>query len=238
MRRLILAAAPGIAEERKWRKPSNGMAGVPVWSLSGIVCTGETYKDTVKLTFAKGAGLPDPAGLFSAGRGGTRRAIDIHEGETVDAAAFKALVNAAISANRRTRSGPPRLLAGGNPQIARGDGDGPVQEFIAAMPGWTRGAGQRLDAIIERAVPGVRKAVKWNSPFYGVAGRGWFLSFHVFTRYVKTGFFRGASLRPPPPGESKQKEVRYLNLHERDTLDEALFTRWVRQAAALPGWLM
>ena len=132
---------------------------------------------------------------------------------------------------------PAKLLSGGNPQIAKGDGDAPVQAYIAAMPGWKRDVGRRLDAIIVRNVPNVRKAVKWNSPFYGVEGQGWFLSFHVFTRYVKVGFFRGASLRPVPPGTSKHDEVRYLDIHEDDALDEAQMATWIRQAATLPGWI-
>jgi len=134
----------------------------------------------------------------------------------------------------------PTLLAGGNPQIAKADGDAPVQAYIAAMPGWKRDVGRRLDALIVRAVPpsaGLRKAVKWNSPFYGMEGQGWFLSFHCFTQYVKVGFFRGTSLRPVPPGESKSKETRYLDIHEDDRLDEAQMATWVRQAAALPGWV-
>ncbi len=129
----------------------------------------------------------------------------------------------------------PTLLAGGNPQIAKAEGDAPVQAYIAAMPGWKRDVGRRLDALIARTVPGVRKAVKWNSPFYGVEGRGWFLSIHCFTKYVKVAFFRGTSLRPVPPGESKQKEVRYLDVHQDDEFDEAQFAAWVKQAAALPG---
>jgi len=141
---------------------------------------------------------------------------------------------------RQPRSGTPRgkvkYLAGGNPQIAKGDGDAPVQAYLAAMPGWKQDVGRRLDALIESAVPGVRKAVKWNSPFYGVEGQGWFLSFHVFTRYVKVAFFRGAALRPPPPGASKSDETRYLDIHEDDPFDEARVESWVRQAAALPGW--
>jgi hypothetical protein len=131
----------------------------------------------------------------------------------------------------------PTLLSGGNPQIAKGDGDAPVQAYIAAMPDWKSDVGRRLDALISRTVPGVRKAVKWNSPFYGLKGQGWFLSFHVFTNYVKVGFFRGASLRPLPPGESKQKEVRYLDIHDHDQLDESQLATWIRQAAALPGWI-
>ena len=138
---------------------------------------------------------------------------------------------------RKRASSSPRLLAGGNPQIAKADGDAPVQAYIAAMPGWKRGVGQHLDALIGRAVRDVRKAVKWNSPFYGVAGQGWFLSLHCFTNYVRVAFFRGASLRPVPPGPSKQPEVRYLDIREHDELDEVRFAKWVQQAAALPGWL-
>jgi hypothetical protein len=136
----------------------------------------------------------------------------------------------------KAKSAAPRLLAGGNPQIAKGDGDAPVQAYIEAMPGWKRGVGRRLDALISGAVPGVRKAVKWNSPFYGMEGRGWFLSLHCFTEYVKVGFFRGASLRPLPPGESTQKNVRYFDIYEGDPLDEELVAAWVKQASELPGW--
>jgi hypothetical protein len=130
----------------------------------------------------------------------------------------------------------PKLLAGGNPQIAKADGDAPVQAFISAMPGWKQEVGRRLDAIIVRTVPGVRKAVRWNTPFYGVDGRGWFLGFHCVTKYVKVAFFRGASLRPVPPVESRQKDVRYFHIHEGDALDEAQFADWVKQASRLPGW--
>ncbi len=131
----------------------------------------------------------------------------------------------------------PALLAGGNPQIAKADGDAPVQAYIAAMPGWKRDVGRRLDALIVRIVPNVRKAVKWNSPFYGVEGRGWFLSFHCFTSYVKVTFFAGASLRPLPPGESKHKDVRHLDIREEDQADAEDVARWIRQAAKLPGWV-
>jgi hypothetical protein len=128
----------------------------------------------------------------------------------------------------------PTLLSGGNPQIAKADGDAPVQAYIAAMPGWKRDVGLRLDALIVRTVSGVRKAVRWNSPFYGIEGQGWFLSYHCFTNYVKVAFFRGTSLRPVPPGASKHKNVRYLDIHE-DQLDEAQFAAWVKQASQLPG---
>ena len=129
------------------------------------------------------------------------------------------------------------LLSGGNPQIAKGDGDAPVQAYIAAMPDWKRAVGERLDALIVGNVPKVRKAVKWNSPFYGVEGRGWFLSFHVYTRYVKVTFFNGASLRPLPPGASKHEDVRYLDVREDDAIDEAQLSDWIKQAADLPGWM-
>jgi hypothetical protein len=129
----------------------------------------------------------------------------------------------------------PVLLSGGNPQISKGYGDAPVQAYIAAMPGWKSPLGQRLDALISEAVPGVAKAVKWNSPFYGVEGQGWFMSYHCFAKYVKVAFFRGASLDPLPPGTSRQKEVRYLDIRENDLLDEAQFVDWVRQASRLPG---
>ena len=132
----------------------------------------------------------------------------------------------------------PALLSGGNPQIAKGYGDAPVQAYIAAMPGWKRDVGRRLDALIVRTVPGVRKAVKWNSPFYGVEGQGWFLDFHCFTNYIKVAFFRGTSLRPMPPGESKHKEVRYLDIHEHDRLNDGRFADWVKQASQLPGQRM
>lgn len=138
---------------------------------------------------------------------------------------------------RGTKKRAVVLLAGGNPQIAMADGDAPVQAFIAAMPGWKRAVGRRLDALIVRSVPHVRKAVKWNSPFYGIEGQGWFLSFHVFARYVKVGFFNGTSLQPLPPGASKVEGTRYLDIHEGDEFDEAQFAAWVKQAAVLPGWL-
>ena len=150
----------------------------------------------------------------------------------------KSVKAAKKTAARRTAKASTRkpvLLAGDNPQIAKAVGDAPVRAYIAAIPGWKRNVGRRLDALIVRAVPGVLKAVKWNSPFYGVEGRGWFISFHCFTKYVKVAFFRGASLAPMPPGTSKQKEVRYLDIHEDDQLDEAQVAAWVKQAAALPG---
>jgi hypothetical protein len=129
-----------------------------------------------------------------------------------------------------------KLLAGGNPQVPKGDGAAPVRAYIAAMPGWKRAVGRRLDALIGRTVPGVRRAVKWNSPFYGVAGQGWFLSYHCYTKYVKVAFFRGTSLRPVPPGGSKHQEVRYLDIHEDHRLDERQLAKWIKQAATLPGW--
>ena len=135
----------------------------------------------------------------------------------------------------RRKRAKPKLLSGGNPQIAKAEGDAPVRAWLKALPGWKRAVGRRLDAIIVRTLPAVRKAVKWNSPFYG-AGEGWFLSLHAFTNYIKVGFYRGTSLQPEPPGQSKHNEVRYLDVHQ-DDLDEAQFAAWVKQAAALPGWM-
>ena len=133
-------------------------------------------------------------------------------------------------------AGEPVLLSGGNPQSPKGEGDAPIQAYIAAMPGWKRAVGRRLDAIITKALPDVRKAVKWNSPVYGAADQeGWFLSFHVFTRYVKVTFFQGASLKPAPAVTSKYEAVRYFHIHEDDAIDEAQFADWVEQASRLPG---
>lgn len=134
-------------------------------------------------------------------------------------------------------TGQPVLLSGGNPQIPKGDGDAPVQAYIAAMPGWKSEAGRRLDALIERTVPGVKKAVKWNSPFYGVEGKGWFLSYHCFTKYIKVAFFQGKSLDPLPPVDSKDPNARYFHVYENDPLDEKLVAKWIRQASKLPGWI-
>ena len=148
----------------------------------------------------------------------------------------------ATTAPRKTAAGPqtravtkPALLSGGNPQIAKGHGNEPVQAYIAAMPGWKSDIGRRLDALVESAVPGVSKAVKWNSPFYGVEGQGWFLGVHCFNKYVKVAFFRGAGLTPMPPEGSKHKDVRYVHIHEGEALDEAQFSDWIRQASRLPG---
>ncbi|HMW97595.1 MAG TPA: DUF1801 domain-containing protein [Flavobacteriales bacterium] len=134
-------------------------------------------------------------------------------------------------------SKPVKLLSGGNPQIAKCDGDAPVQAYIAAMPGWKREVGERLDALIERHIPRLRKAVKWNSPFYGVEGQGWFLSTHVFTHFVRLTWFQGRSLKPIPPGPSKDKNARYLDIRENGIEDEKLLISWLKQAAKLPGWL-
>jgi hypothetical protein len=166
----------------------------------------------------------------------SKKSTKIAKKAAVKRVAAKAAKRRKTEPKSQSRKGAkPALLAGGNPQIAK-DGDAPVQAYIAAMPGWKRDVGRRLDALIVRTVPGVRKAVKWNSPFYGIEGQGWFLSYHCFTRYIKVTFFRGTSLRPLPSGESKHKEVRYLDIHEDDQLDEAQLAAWVKQASQLPGW--
>ena len=242
VRRLIKAAAPDVSEDIKWRKPTNP-GGVPVWEQNGLICTGEVYKDKVKITFAHGAALADPKGLFNASlEAGTRRAIDLAEGDNLNEAAFKSLIKAAAAHNRskavktKGKGDKPVLLTGGNPQIAKGEGDGPVQAYIAAMPGWKQEVGQRLDAMIVKTVPKVQKAVKWNSPFYGVEGQGWFVTFHVLTQYVKVTFFKGVELDPPPSGcTAKSGEARWIDLFEGE-FDEAQLTKWMKQAARLPGW--
>ena len=139
------------------------------------------------------------------------------------------------SANTSRKTTMPKLLAGGNPQIPKGEGNAPVQAYIAAMPGWKRDVGRRLDSLIMSSVPNVHKAVKWNSPFYGIEGQGWFLNFHCFTKYIKVAFFRGTSLRPVPPGESKHKDVRYLDIAEGEPIDEKQLASWIKQASKLPG---
>jgi hypothetical protein len=149
----------------------------------------------------------------------------------------KKSAKAAKRATAKRGAAKPALLSGGNPQIAKADGDAPVRAYIAAMPGWKRDAGRRLDALIVRTVPGVRKAVKWNSPFYGVEGQGWFLGIHCYAKYIKVAFFRGGQLRPLPPVESKDKNTRYFHIQEDEQLDEALVARWIKQASKLPGWM-
>jgi hypothetical protein len=234
IRKLIHEVDPDVVEEWKWM-------GSPTWSHHGVYAVANAHKDKVKLTFAHGAALPDPARLFNAPfGGGTWRAIDFREGDRIDKPALKALLRKAVAHNTgskgRLEASRPVLLSGGNPQIAKADGDAPVEAYIAAMPGWKRDVGRRLDALIARTVPDVRKAVRWNSPFYGIEGQGWFLGFHCFAKYVKVTFFRGASLRPLPPGESKDKDTRYLDIREDDRLDEVQLADWVEQASRLPGW--
>ncbi|MCA8917234.1 MAG: DUF1801 domain-containing protein [Planctomycetes bacterium] len=160
-----------------------------------------------------------------------------------------------MTAKKAAKSAKPKLLSGGNPQIAKGDGIAPVQAYIEAMPGWKRDVGRALDALITGAIPGVRKAVKWNTPFYGAGSgsisgakprklvpdplpaKGWFMAFHCTSKYVKVAFFKGAALEPMPPVESKQKDVRYFHIHEHDKLDKAQLKKWIKQAAAQPGWM-
>jgi hypothetical protein len=139
-------------------------------------------------------------------------------------------------AKKSPANGKPVLLSGGNPQIPKGDGDAPVQAYIKAMPGWKREAGRRLDALIERTVPGVQKLMRWNSPFYGVEGQGWFLSYHCFTKYIKVTFLRGTKLDPLPPVESKDPNARYFHIYEDKEVDEKQLASWIKQAASIPGW--
>ena len=189
----------------------------------------------MKLTFADGAVLPDAMKLFNGTLGGnTWRAIDFREGGRIGDAALRALVREAVAYNT-TQPVKPALLAGGNPQIAKGDGDAPVQAYIAAMPEWKSDLGRRLDVLLELNAPDVRKAVRWNSPFYSIEGEGWFMSYHVFANYVRVTFFNGVSLSSAPPGSGKDKDARWIDIYE-DKLDEEQLTEWIRQAASLPGW--
>jgi|tagenome__1003787_1003787.scaffolds.fasta_scaffold20322753_2 hypothetical protein len=169
-------------------------------------------------------------------RGNVYKVMEMNAAAKTKSGASKAgPIKATAKPPARKSAKKPKLLSGGNPQIAKADGHAPVEAYIAAMPGWKSGVGRRLDALVTRTIPGVHKAVKWNSPLYGIEGEGWFLAIHCFTKYIKVAFFRGTSLRPVPSGESKQKEVRYLNIHEDDLLDEGRFAGWVKQASQLPG---
>jgi len=253
MRALIKQTVPDVIEEWKWR-------GVPTWEHEGIICTGETYKDKVKLTFAKGASLDDPSKLFNSSLdGNVRRAIDIFEGDKINERAFKSLVRAAAALNESSRRKPKRdatagtehakpakrkaparakkpvLLSGGNPQIAKGYGDAPVQAYIDALSDWKRDACRRIDELITRSIPGVSKAVKWNSPFYGIEGQGWVVNYHVFAKYIKVTFFAGTSLKPEPPG-GKTDDARWIDVYEGQ-LDETQLSKWLKQSAKHPGWV-
>ena len=229
VRALIHEAAPGVVEEWKWQNAA-------VWSHDGVIAAAKATSAKLRLTFAHGANLPDPANLFNASLDAdTMRTIEMLEGDAIDAPALQVLVREAVAYNASQDGVGQVLLSGGNPQIPKGDGDTPVQAYIAAMPGWKEEVGRRLDALIERVSPGVRKAVRWNSPFYGVEGRGWFVSYHVFARYVRVTFFNGVSLEPVPPGSGKDPDSRWIDVHEGE-LDEERMASWVRQASALPGW--
>jgi hypothetical protein len=237
MRTLIMKAVPAMTEE--WK------GNCPAWSCDGVVCVGETHAKVVRLSFARGADVPDRTGLFNGSlEGTTRRTIDLREGEMIDAGAFERLIKVAVVVNgaaallprsTKNKTRPLKLIPGDNPHVAKGDGDVPVQAYIAAMPSWKREVGSRLDALIARVVPGVTKAVRWNSAVYGIEGQDWFLGMHVFMHYVKVNFFRGNSLRPMPPGcTAKSKDARWIDIRE-GALDEQQIEQWVKQAAALPS---
>ena len=229
IRKLILETDPEAVEEWKWQNSA-------VWSHNGVVAAAKVTRVKVRLTFAHGASLPDPGKLFNASLGAdTMRTIDLLEGDAIDALALQELVREAVAYNGNQDGAGPVLLSGGNPQIPKGEGDAPVQAYIAAMPGWKSDVGRRLDDLIARNVPDVRKAVRWNSPWYGVEGMGWFLSCHVFARYVKVTFLNGASLSPIPPGSGKDPYSRWIDVYEGE-LNEERMEAWIRQAAALPGW--
>ena len=210
-----------------------------------MFAVGDVFERNVKLTFHSGASLRDRKNVFNAGLDGkSSRAIDHFETDEIDKTGFKGLVREAVSFNTKQSlakangglvDGRPVLLSGGNPQIPKGDGDAPVQAYIAAIPRWKQMVGRRLDELLVQEVPGVRKAMRWNSPFYGVEGQGWFASFHVFSRYIKVTFLNGASLQPLPPGGGKDPDSRWIDIHEGQ-LDEDQMSDWIRQSAAIPGW--
>ena len=237
-RKLIHEAEPDVTEEWKWR-------GTPVWEYNGILLVGDGFRDKVKLTFHSGAMLRDRDNVFNAGLGGNKwRAIDSFEGDEIDKTGFKKLVREAVSYNTKQRlsktkggmvDGKPVLLSGGNPQMPKSEGDAPVQAYIAAIPRWKSDLARRLDEIIVSNVREVRKAMRWNSPFYGIDGRGWFVSYHVFSRYVKVTFLNGSSLDPVPSGGGKDPDARWVDIYEGE-LDEEQMADWVRQSAGLPGW--
>ncbi len=238
LRSLIHDAEPDVEE-------ACGLGGTPTWSYNGILLVGDGFKDKVKLTFHSGAMLKDPKNVFNAGLDeNKRRSIDLSEGDDVDKTAFKAMVRQAVSYNTRQLlakakggmiDGKPVLLSGGNPQIPKSEGDAPIQTYIDAIPGWKRQTTRRIDEIIVENVPGVLKAVRWNSPFYGIEGQGWFVSYHMFSRYIKVTFLNGATLDPEPPGSGKDPDSRWIDIHE-DELDEEQLAEWVRQSAVVPGW--
>lgn len=238
LRGLIQDAEPDV--EEGWQSE-----GTAVWSYNGILLAGDGFEDRVKLIFHSGAMLKDPKGVFNAGLDGDgRRAIELFEGDDVDKTAFKGMVRKAVSYNTKIRlesakggefDGKPVLLSGGNPQIPKSDGDGPIRTYIDAIPGWKRETTRRIDEIIVENVPGVLKAVRWNSPFYGLEGRGWFVSYHMFSRYIKVTFLNGAILEPEPAGSGKDPDSRWIDIYEGE-LDEEQLAEWVRQSSAVPGW--
>ena len=238
LRSLIHDAEPDVQEG--WKSK-----GFPGWSYNGTLLVGDVYKDKVRLTFHSGAALKDPKNIFNADLDGDkRRAIDLFEGNDVDKTAFKAIVRQAVSYNTRQLlakakggmvDGKPVLLSGGNPQIPKSDGDAPIRTYIDAIPGWKRETTRRIDEIIVENVPGVLKAVRWNSPFYGVEGQGWFVSYHMFSRYIKVTFLNGATLQPEPPGSGKDPDARWIDIQEGQ-LDEAQLANWIRQSSTTLGW--
>jgi hypothetical protein len=223
IRATIRAAAPGSTEAISY--------GMPAFRLDGIVIYFAAFKAHIGLypPVSGDAGLMKAIAPYAGPKGNLKFPLDV----PIPYALITRIVRARVK-HATAKAKPVKLLSGGNPQIAKADGAAPVQAYIAAMPGWTRGIGKRLDSLIVRRVPSVRKAVKWNSPFYGIEGQGWFLSFHTFTNYVKVTFFRGTSLQPVPPGGTG-KDARWIDVH-KDDLDEAQMVTWIRQAAGLPGW--
>ncbi len=235
IRDLVWEADPEVVEDSK-------PMGCPTWSHTGIFAVSTASDDQVRISFANGSKLSDPENLLKyTPKGDTWWAIELNEGDEIDDHAFKELVQRAVTYNIKNKpsyikeAAGPILLSGGNPQIPKGDGDAPVQAYIALMPEWKRELGCRIDDLIEQIVPNVQKAMRWNSPFYGVKAKGWFLSYHVFDKYLKVTFLNGASLNPIPSGGGKDPDSRWINIIENE-FDTAQMSDWVRQSAAMPGW--
>ena len=235
IRDLVWEADPEVVEE--W-KPM----GYPAWSHTGIYAVATVRDDLVTVSFAHGSKLADPNRLFNnAPNHDTWWSIELHEHDAIDDIGFKGLVEQAVAYNIKNKPSyikdvaGPIYLSGGNPQIPKGDGDAPVQAYIALMPGWKRKLGTELDQLIEHLVPDVQKAMRWNSPFYGVEGQGWFLSYHVFDKYLKITFLNGTTLNPIPSGGGKDPDSRWINIFE-NAFDADQMSDWIRQSAAVPGW--
>jgi hypothetical protein len=242
-RALIKQADPEVVEEWKW--------GVPVWSHDGLICTGETYKSAVKLTFAKGASLKDPSGLFNSSLGGnTRRAIDLHEGDKIDAGAFRTLIRAAVILNWSGVKATSKPRKPGTANKAAADGHAAIEDWIKRWTSKKGSAGgadeemrrivQRVDDLVRRTIPGLHYAIKWRNPFYGLPEQGWIIAVAPYTSHVTVTFFGGADFDPPPPhdpGTPTVERARYVRLKTLAEAQGPMMRKWIERAGRVPGWV-